>query len=223
MTWDGAFAMEILPALLRGLLVTVLAVLPGMALALVAGLGLELARRSRRRAVSWPARAGAEFVRGTPLLVQLYFLYFFLLPALGWGTGPFLCGVLGLGLHYATYVAEVYRAGIEAVPRGQWEAARALDLPPATMWRRVILPQAVPPIVPALGNHLVAMFKDTPLLSAITVVEVLRTAQILGAERFRYVEPFTLVGLLYLAVSLLAGSGISRLEERWGVARVRAS
>jgi polar amino acid transport system permease protein len=108
----------------------------------------------------------------------------------------------------------VYRAGIEAVPRGQWEAAKALNLSPGRTWLRVILPQAIPPIVPAMGNYLVAMFKDTPLLSAITVVELLQQSKMIGSATFRYTEPLTLVGLLFLALSLVAAWGVRGLEAR---------
>jgi polar amino acid transport system permease protein len=127
---------------------------------------------------------------------------------------PFVTGVLALGVHYSAYTSEVYRAGIDSVPRGQWEAAAALNLPRARTFFRVILPQALPPVVPALGNYVVAMFKDTPLLSTITVLELLFTAKNLGAETFRYLEPFTLVGLLFLIVSLAAAGGIRMLERR---------
>jgi len=147
------------------------------------------------------------------LLIQLYFLYFGL-PAFGVSASPLLTGILGLGLHYSTYCSEVYRAGIEGVPRGQWEAARALGFRRLDTWRRVVLPQAIPPIVPALGNYLISMFKDSPLLAAITVTELLQTAKIIGAERFRYLEPLTLVGLLFLAVSLVASRGVRWLELR---------
>jgi polar amino acid transport system permease protein len=122
--------------------------------------------------------------------------------------------VLALAVHYGASASEVYRAGIESVPRGQWEAARALGLPPGRTFLRIILPQALPPIVPALGNYVVAMFKDTPLLSTITVLELLYTAKNLGAETFRYLEPFTLVGVLFLVVSLLAAQGVRQLERR---------
>jgi polar amino acid transport system permease protein len=108
----------------------------------------------------------------------------------------------------------VYRAGLESVARGQWEAARALNLPPRRTFLRIVLPQAIPPVLPALGNYVVAMFKDTPLLSTITVLELLYTAKNVGAETFRYLEPFTLVGVLFLVVSLVAAAGIRALERR---------
>lgn len=125
----------------------------------------------------------------------------------------FTAGVLALGLHYGAYCSEVYRSGLEAVPRGQWEAAIALNLDQTTTFRDIILPQALPPIVPALGNYLVALFKETPLLSAIAVLELMQTAKILGSETFRYNEPITLVGLFFLAMSLVSAAGIRSLER----------
>lgn len=213
MIFDPQFAVSLLPELGRGLMVTVQATLGGMALALTLGLAAALARRSRRRWVAWPAGLAVEFVRSTPLLVQLYFL-FYVLPSAGIQFSAFTTGVLALGVHYAAYCAEVYRAGLETVPRGQWEATTALNLTRWQAYRRVVLPQAIPPVVPALGNYLVAMFKDTPLLSAITVLELLQRAKLIGAETFRYVEPLTLVGLAFLLVSLVAAAGVRALETR---------
>lgn len=211
--FDWSYALEILPTLGAALVVTIQATVLGMLVAVTLGMALALLRRSRLRLVSWPAAFVIEFVRSTPLLVQMYFL-FYVLPLTGLRMSPLATGVLALGLHYAAYCAEVYRAGIEAVPRGQTEAAIALNLP---RWRTavdVVLPQAIPPVVPALGNYLVAMFKDTPLLSAITVVELLQQSKMLGSATFRYTEPLTLVGALFLALSLLAAWGVRGLETR---------
>jgi len=209
--WDYAWA--IVPRLAEGLVVTVQATVIGMAVALMLGLVLALARRSRHRLLAWPTGALVEFVRNTPLLVQLYFL-FYILPDAGLRLSPLATGVLALGLHYAAYCSEVYRAGLESVPKGQWEAAAALNLSRWRTLKDIIIPQAIPPVVPALGNYLVAMFKDTPLLSAITVVEVLQAAKLIGAETFRYVEPLTLVGALFLVLSLLSAVTIRWAEDR---------
>jgi polar amino acid transport system permease protein len=214
-TFDWAYTLEILPALLKALVVTIQATLAGMALALILGLLWAMLRRSPYPAVRLPAAGLVAFIRSTPLLVQIYFL-FFVLPGAGVVLSPFLTGVIALGLHYSAYTAEVYRAGIEAVPKGQWEAARALNLSPGHAWRAVILPQALPPVIPALGNYLVAMFKDSPMLAAITVTELLQTAKLIGAETFRYLEPLTLVGLLFLATSLVASRLVHHLERRFG-------
>jgi polar amino acid transport system permease protein len=212
-TWDWDFTLAILPLLARALRITVAATLAGAALALVLGLVLALLRRSAPRPIAAVTGALVEFVRSTPLLIQLYFL-FYVLPRYGLGMSPFVTGVLALGVHYSAYTSEVYRAGIESVARGQWEAARALNLPPRRTFLRIVLPQAIPPVLPALGNYVVAMFKDTPLLSTITVLELLYTAKNVGAETFRYLEPFTLVGVLFLVVSLVAAAAIRALERR---------
>jgi len=152
-------------------------------------------------------------VRSTPLLVQIYFL-FYVLPVTGVQMSPLVTGIVALGIHYAAYCAEVYRAGIEAVPRGQIEASTALNLSPFRTAVGIVLPQAIPPVVPALGNYLVAMFKDTPLLSAITVVELLQQSKMIGSATFRYTEPLTLVGIMFLLLSLAAAWGVRRLEHR---------
>lgn len=217
-TWDWEFAWEILPELLEGLWVTVQATLVGITIAVTLGLLLALLRRSRHRLVAWPTALVIEFIRGTPLLVQLFFL-FFVLPDLGYVLSGFTAGVLGLGLHYATYCSEVYRSGIENVERGQWEASTALNLDVRTTWTSVILPQAIPTVIPALGNYLVAMFKDAPLLFSITVIELLATARNIGSQTFRFTETFTMAGLLFLAVSIPAALFVRRLERRFGYAR----
>jgi polar amino acid transport system permease protein len=217
-TWDWGFAREILPELLRGLWVTIGATAVGITIAMTLGLVLALLRRSRIRAISWPTAFAVEFIRGTPLLVQLFFL-FFVLPDLGIVLSAFTAGVIGLGVHYATYCSEVYRSGIESVPRGQWEAATALNLTPRETWRSIILPQAVPTVIPALGNYLVAMFKDAPLLFSITVIELLATARNISNVTFRPLEAYTLAGLLFLAVSIPSSLLVRRLEARFGYAR----
>jgi polar amino acid transport system permease protein len=183
------------------------------ALAAVLGLVIAILRRSRFKAVSMPTYGAAEFVRRTPELVQLYFV-FYVLPAYGLTLSALTAGVLALGLHYATYAAEIYRAGIEAVPRGQWDASTALALPRWRVWMKVILPQAFPRFLPAMGSLLLLVFKQTALLAAITVNELLATAQQIGSETFRYVEPLLLAGFFYFVVSYVASFGVRALERR---------
>ena len=216
--WDWQFAIDILPMLLAGLWVTVQAVVLGMLLAVTLGLLWEILRRSNSRFLAWPAIGVVEFVRSTPLLIQLYFLYY-VLPTVGLIFSPLFTGVIGLGLYYSSYTAEVYRAGINAVGHGQWEAAKALNLNLLQTYHHVILPQAITPMIPVLGNYLIAMFKDTPLLSAITIVEVLQQAKNIGSEEFRYLEPLTMVGLMYLFLSLLSGFWVGHLETRYRINR----
>lgn len=215
--WDWQVVAEVMPHLLRGLVVTLEAVAGGTAIALTLGLVWALLRRSRRRLVSAPVGLVVELVRSTPLLVQLYFFYYSILPALGLSGQPLLTGIVALGVHYSTYTSEVYRSGIEGIGRGQWEAAWALGLTRTQAYRHVILPQAIPPVIPVLGNYVIAMFKDSPLLAAIAVVEVLTRALAFGSEHFRYLEPLTMVGVLYLVLSLVASRATGWLEARFGI------
>ena len=211
--FDWKFALDILPNLLRAFVVTVEATLLGLGIAVVVGLLWALLRRSQNRALSWSVTWWVEFVRSTPLLIQIYFL-FYVLPNFGLTWSPFVTGALALGLHYSAYTAEVYGAGIDNVPKGQWEPAMALNLNRFDTFKSIILPQAIPPMIPALGNYLVAMFKETPILAAITVNELLQTSKLIGAETFRYLEPLTMVGVLFLAASLVSARFVEKLEAR---------
>jgi polar amino acid transport system permease protein len=211
--WDWGYTWQILPELARAAVITIEATLLGFALAAILGLVLALLRMSRNPWIANPITGFIEFVRGTPVLIQIFFM-FYVLPQFGITMPALLTGVLALGLHYATYCSEVYRAGLENIPRGQWEAATALNLTPYRTFKDVIIPQAIPPIAPALGNYFIAMFKETPLLSAIAVVELMQTAKILGSFSFRYLEPMTLVGAFFLAMSLIA-SLLNQQVERW--------
>lgn len=215
MKWDWTYALSILPQLARAALVTIEAALCGFAVALIVGLVLAVARRSRNRFISYPIGLVVEFVRSTPLLIQLYFIYFGL-PQFGFRPTPFITGVVAFGLHFSTYISEVYRAGLDGVPRGQWEAATALNFSARDRLMRIIIPQAIPPIVPALGNYFVLMIKDTPVLAAITVLELLQTARQIASQTFRYLEPLTMVGMFFLTLSVLAAVGIRRLERQLG-------
>jgi polar amino acid transport system permease protein len=215
MTWDWKFVVEILPDLLQGVKITILATLLGACVAAVLGLLVMILRKSRIRPLARAVAFACEFIRGTPLLVQLYFI-FYILPDLGIRLPPLAAGVIGLGIHYATYTAEVYRAGIEAIPRGQWVAALAGNLGAWQTWRHVVLPQGVPPMIPALANYLVTMFKETPLLSVVTILELMGQARIISNYTFRYLEPMTMVGVIFLVISLLSILLLRALERRFG-------
>jgi polar amino acid transport system permease protein len=209
---DFEYAAHVLPTLIRAAGVTLEATIGGMALALIVGLVFALLLRAPAPFVRGPVRAVLEFIRGTPLLIQLFFL-FYVLPEAGIVLGALGTGITALGIHYGTYVAEVYRSGIDAIPRGQWEAALALNMGRRQTWRRIILPQAVMRVLPMLGNYLIAIFKETPLLATITVVEMLGAGQSAAASSYRYIEVFTLIGLLFLAMSLPAAALVRMLER----------
>lgn len=214
--WDTTtwvtYTTSILPIILIGLMVTLKAAAAGFAIALVLGLVFALLRRSRVKAISWTTAFIVEFLRDTPLLVQLFFLYY-VLPDFGIVLPAFLTGALALGLQYAAYTSEVYRGGIEAVHRGQWEAATALNLTRMQTYRDVVLPQAIPRIVPAMGNYLVAMIKETPVLSVVTVLEMMGLANMIGERTFEYLVPLTLVGLIFLLLTLICSAGLHRLQK----------
>jgi polar amino acid transport system permease protein len=209
--WDWEYTWEILPILAKASLVTIQATIIGFVLAAIIGLILAILRMSRSPWVSLPTAGFIEFIRSTPLLIQIFFL-FFVFPEIGINLSAMTAGVLALGLHYGTYCSEVYRAGLANISRGQWEASTALNLSGYHTFRDIIIPQAIPPIVPALGNYLVALFKETPLLSAIAVLELMQTAKILGSEHFRYTEPITLVGIFFLVFSLVTAALIRQVE-----------
>lgn len=214
--WDTTtwvtYTTSILPIILIGLTVTLKAAAAGFAIALVLGLVFALLRRSRIKVISWPTSLIVEFLRDTPLLVQLFFLYY-VLPDFGIVLPAFLTGALALGLQYAAYTSEVYRGGIEAVHHGQWEAATALNLTRMQTYRDVIIPQAIPRIVPAMGNYLVAMIKETPVLSVVTVLEMMGLANMIGERTFEYLVPLTLVGLIFLLLTLICSAGLHRLQK----------
>jgi len=218
--WQWPFALEVLPIVLAACKYTILATLVGFSIALVLGLVLALLRAVRHPAVRWPVGLIIEFVRGTPVLVQIYFVYF-VLPDFGIVLPALLTGILVLGLHYSTYVSEVYRGGLANVDRAQWETAKALNLGARRTLFGIILPQALPPIVPALGNYLITLFKETPLLSAIAVTEMMQTAKDIGSETFRYTEPITIIGVVFLVLSLTSAVAIRwverHLKARWGI------
>ncbi|OEJ26747.1 ectoine/hydroxyectoine ABC transporter permease subunit EhuD [Streptomyces agglomeratus] len=210
--WDWSAVSDFMPAFLDGLLVTLQVLVLGSLLSFTLGLLWAVGYRGPRW-VRWPVNIVTEFIRNTPLLVQLFFFYF-VLPEWGVQASALTTGTLAIGLHYSTYTAQVYRAGIDAVPAGQWEAATALSLPVSRTWFAVILPQAIRRIVPALGNYVISMLKDTPLLMAIGVLEMLQQARLASAQSFQYAEPLTVVGVAFILIAYPASLLMRALERR---------
>jgi polar amino acid transport system permease protein len=201
------------PDLWAGLQVTVLLTVCGMALALVIGMLLALARLDRRRRwLAIPAAVFVELIRGSPLLLQLFYI-FYVFPFFGLRLDKFEAGILGLGINYGAYLSEVFRGGIEAVDHGQWEAARALGMRPRHYMPRVILPQAIRIVIPPVGNYFVSMFKDTALVSTISIGELLFRGQLLAAENFKYLQIYSLIFVLYLLISYPASLGVRAVER----------
>ncbi|UWQ33240.1 ectoine/hydroxyectoine ABC transporter permease subunit EhuD [Leisingera sp. M527] len=209
--WQWDFTWEILPRLITATGNTLVAALAGYAIAVVLGMALALAQRTPSKAVTFAVREFVEFIRSTPLILQIFFV-FYVGPQFDIRLSPWMSGMIAIGLHYACYLSEVFRGGIESVPKGQWEAAIALNMSTAQKYRRVIIPQAIPPALSGMGNYLVGIFKDTPMLSVIGVAELIHTANAIGSENYRFLEPYTMVGIIFLAISLPA-AGLIRLFE----------
>jgi polar amino acid transport system permease protein len=215
--WDWNFFWDVLPQIFGVLRVTLALTLFATIVAYTLGLLLAIGRRSAKRWVSLPIAGLVEFIRSTPLLVQLYFLYF-VLPDFGILWDGFMVAVMALGLHNSTYASECYRAGIEHVSKGQWEAAKALNFSPARTLATIVIPQAVRVALPSLVNTTVGMFKDTAIVSLVGVLEIMGKAQMIAADGARAIEPYVIVGLMYLVLSYISANGARRLERRLAVA-----
>lgn len=208
--WSWSFAAEIFPDILKCLPVTVGSTLVAFVVAALVGLVLAVLLQTKIKWLRKILLVLVDLIRSTPLLVQLYVIYY-VLPNYGLLLTPFVTGVIGLGIHYSTYLSEVYRSGIDAIPKGQWEAADCLGLTKLQIWLKIVIPEAIPPILPVIGNYLITMFKETPILSAISLIEILQEAKILGSRSFRYIEGFTIVGVLFMVVSLAASFIVVRV------------
>jgi polar amino acid transport system substrate-binding protein len=193
---------------------TVVLTCAAMPLAIIAGLFVALGRIYGPRPLRWILTAYVEILRGTPLLMQLFTIYYVIPPALGLNLSPFPAAVLGLALNYSAYESEIYRAGLLAIPVGQMEAALSLGMTRAVALRRIIVPQAVRLVIPPVTNDFIALFKDTSICSVITVVELSKRYQILVNSTNAYLELATLTALLYLLMSYPLSLVARRLERR---------
>jgi polar amino acid transport system permease protein len=210
--FDPTLAQGSVTVLLTGLWITVqLTVLCGVS-SLVLGIFVALARMSRFRVLRLVVSGYVQLVRATPLLIQLIYIYY-ALPFIGIRFEPFLAAYVGLTLNVSAYLAEVYRSGIEAVPRGQRDAAAALGMRPSVIMARVVLPQGVRMVIPALGNYMVSLFKDTSLAAVITVQELLFAGQIVAARTYDYFTIYTMVFVFYLLVGYPAIRLVMSLEK----------
>jgi polar amino acid transport system permease protein len=216
--WRWDFAIEILPQMLLATLNTILAAGVGYAIATIVGLLFLLGQRTPIKIVNIINREIVEFIRSTPLLIQLFFVYF-VLPQFGITLSAWVCGMVTIGLHFGTYLSEVYRGALEGVPKTQWEACRALNFSTFYTYRKIVLPQAFPIAIPGMGNYLVGIFKDTPLLSTIGVAELFHAATAVGGYHYRYLEPYTIVGIIFLMLSIPAAIWIRKIEKNVNLAQ----
>jgi len=200
--------------LAHGLLVTLEVSAVALVLALVLGVLVATLRVAPPAALRGAGTAYVEFLRNIPLLVQLFFL-FFALPSIGIRLDAFVCGVLALGIYTSAFVAEAIRSGIAAVPKGQLEAALSSGMGYATAMRLVILPQAIAKTIPPLGNTALNLIKNSSLVSTVSMLDVLGTANLIGSRSFQYVPMFTGAAICYLVLTLPTAFAVNRLEQRY--------
>ncbi|MBW5423735.1 ectoine/hydroxyectoine ABC transporter permease subunit EhuD [Streptomyces sp. BG9H] len=212
MNWNWSHVDDFMPLFWDGVELTLKALFFGTLIAFSLGLVWAIAQRSEKKWIRWPVTVFTEFIRNTPLLVQLFFL-FYVVPEWGPSMSPLTTGIVGLGLHYSTYTSEVYRAGIEGVPDGQWEAATALSLSKRRTWTAVILPQAVRRVIPALGNYVIIMLKESPQMAAIGALDMLGQAQGFSQATFTY-EAISVVGVAFIVIAYPASVLLRVLERR---------
>jgi len=201
MSWDWSYAVQILPGLLWGVWVTDVVTAGCAAIALVGGLGIAVVASIGGRVSRICVRATIELFRGVPILVLLYF-GFYALPQIGVTLPPLTIGVLVLGVVYAAYCSEVYRGALITIPSGIRDACVALGLPTRVVWLKVLLPLAIQKSMPALINYVLVLYRQSAYLFAIGVPVLLTQAQVAGYQSFRYLEPYTIAGLLYLLLNL---------------------
>lgn len=203
------------PHLLGGLELTVILTFTSFGIALVGGLLLAVPRVGRQRMwfLRLPAGAIVEFIRGTPLILQLFYV-FYVFPYFGLRLSAVAAAIVGLSINYSAYLSEVYRSGIEAIPKTQFEAAEALGLEWGATMRFVVLPQAVRIVIPAMANYLIALFKDSALASTISVTELLFSGQLLASVTFQYIGIYSTVFVMYFLISYPAILGVRALERQ---------
>jgi His/Glu/Gln/Arg/opine family amino acid ABC transporter permease subunit len=211
--FDVRIVIESLPLLLRGALVTLEVSALGLLLATLIAVPVAFARLSRSRVLRAATFLYLDVVRGTPLLLQL-FAMFYVPPLLGIDLSPFASGVLALGLNGGAYAAEIVRGGIQAVPRGQTESARALGMGAFQSARRIVLPQVVTNVLPALANEAAALIKASSLVSALALVELTRVGYQVVSRILRPTEVYVTVAALYLVINALVSTGAARAHRR---------
>ncbi|UJL47297.1 amino acid ABC transporter permease [Virgibacillus sp. NKC19-16] len=212
--FDVELALESLPFILEGIPMTLLVAIVGMAIGLVLGLLLALARSSKRVVLRWPARLYISFMRGTPMLVFLFILYFGL-PVVGIELTAVMAASLGFGLNSAAYIAEIDRSALNSIDNGQWESARALNISYWPTLRTIILPQATRIAIPPLTSVFMDVVKGTSLAAVITVPELFQKTQIVAGREFDAMTMYVLVALIYWPICILIGFMQDRLELRY--------
>ena len=208
-------AVEFLPILFQGVKLTILVTLGSLALSTALGLLWALMRVSGVRILDMIARTFINFIRGVPIIVQLFYIYF-VLPEMGIALSALNAAIIGLGFAYSAYQAENFRAGIEAIDKGQLEAAQSIGMGWAMTMRRVVLPQAFRIALPPYGNTMIMMLKDSSQASTITVAELAMQGKLVAASTFKNATVFSLVAILYLVMCIPLFFAVNRMEKKFG-------
>jgi arginine/lysine/histidine transport system permease protein len=214
MNLDFSQIVPYIPFILEGIWVTLKFVIISIILGFILGTILALFKISRIKALNWFGDAYTSIFRGTPLILQLMLIYFAIPQLTGYNIEPFLASVLAFGLNSSAYVSEIIRAGIQAVDKGQTEAAQALGVPYPLMMKDLILPQALKNILPALMNEFITLTKESAIVSTIGYLDLMRRAQVVGADTYRNFEPLIFVGLIYWILVMVLTLAGKRFERR---------
>lgn len=214
--WSNETFMDALPIVAQGIQITLLLTVTTFILSLILGFFWLILESTPFRIVNLTVYWVREFIRTTPPLIQIFFVYYGLpmLQFVDISFTPFMAGMIALGVHFSTYISEVYRSGIESVPKGQTEASIALNISKFDKWTKVILPQAIPPTIPMLGNYLIILFKEVPLAATIGVLGILQIARNYGSQHWSYLEPLTIAALFFLVLSYPTALLIRWLEDK---------
>lgn len=211
MDFSWNFVWSSFPPLLVGLVVSLAVAVTSLILSTVGGTALAILQRVDKPIILFPIRIYISFLRGTPTLI-LIFLIYFVLPLVTVDIHPVVAGIAALSLNSSAFVCEIVRGGLSAIPKGQFEASRALGLPAILTWRRVILPQVANVVMPPMLNEFTNVFKATPLVSLITVVEMMRVANQLINSTYRPIETLFAAGVIYFLVNFSMSRLVRRLE-----------
>jgi len=212
---DFSSLLPYLPLFFQGLLVTIGFSIATVVFGLLLGIPISLMRLSSNKWISGPASAYVEVIRGTPSLLQLYLIAYGIPIAFGINIPIFVAGVLALSINSSAYVAEIIRAGIQAVDKGQMEASRSLGLSYAQTMRRVIIPQAIKNVLPAIGNEFVTIVKESSIVSIIGITDLMRITNIMKSQTFRIFEALIFAAVLYFAVTFTISKLLHKVEKRW--------
>lgn len=217
MDFNYQLMIDAMPLLLAGAVVTIQITAISVGLGIVIGLFVGVARISTIKPIRYLSNVYVDFLRGTPLLVQIFLIYFALPIITGQRVDPFLAAITACGINSGAYIAEIFRAGIQSIDKGQMEAGRSLGLTWCQTMRFIIVPQAFKRVIPPLGNEFIALLKDSSLVSVIGFEELTRRGQLIIARTYGSLEIWSCVAIIYLIMTLSISRLIAYLERRYNV------